>query len=196
MKTIADQFWRDQLAKQMPPELQTIADEHYQNLYRFALSLTRSGDDAWDLTQEAFLKLAQNRSSIRSTKAIKSWLYTTLYREFIRISKRSSRYENWEDFDTVETNTHSRADQLKKLEANDVMDCLMRVKEGYRQVVSLYFLESYSYKEIADILNVPIGTVMSRLSRGKEMLKAALLEASTPKKVVNFSTQKGDRSHG
>lgn len=180
----------------MPPELQTVVDDHYQNLYRFAMSLTRSSDDAWDLTQEAFLRLAKKRSSIRSAGAVKSWLYTTLYREFLRVAKRGSRFDSWEEAAPVEKIDHEPSAQVKASEARDVMECLLELKDGYRQVVSLYYIESYSYKEIAAILEIPIGTVMSRLARGKEMLRVQLTKPKTTEKVVQFSNIKRKTSNG
>ncbi len=180
----------------MPPELQTVVDDHYQNLYRFAMSLTRSSDDAWDLTQEAFLRLAKKRSSIRSTAAIKSWLYTTLYREFLRIAKRGSRFDSWEETNPAESVDNEPTDQVRATEARDVMECLLELKDGYRQVVSLYYLESYSYKEIASILEIPIGTVMSRLARGKEMLRTQLTQPKQTKKIVSFTDEKRKTSNG
>ena len=170
----------------MPPELQQAVDAHYKNLYRFALSLTRSSDDAWDLTQEAFLRLARKRASIRSAKAVKSWLYTTLYREFLRVAKRGSRQDSLEEREFEESDPGTSYKQIRSAEANDVMEALMTLKSGYRQVVSLYFLESYTYKEIAIILDIPIGTVMSRLSRGKESLRAALNQSASNNNIVGF----------
>ncbi len=112
----------------MPPELQTVVDDHYQNLYRFALSLTRCEDDAWDLTQEAFLRLVKKRSSIRSQKAVKSWLYTTLYREFLRVAKCQLRCESLENADLVETPDDCFLDQIQSAEASDVMSALWQLK--------------------------------------------------------------------
>ncbi len=180
----------------MPPELQTVVDDHYQNLYRFAMSLTRSSDDAWDLTQEAFLRLAKKRASIRSTAAIKSWLYTTLYREFLRIAKRGSRFDSWEETEPVEKVDNEPSAQERATDAGDVMKSLLELKDGYRQVVSLYYLESYSYKEIATILEIPIGTVMSRLARGKEMLRAQLSKPQSTEKIVSFKDEKRKTSNG
>lgn len=180
----------------MPPELQTAVDEHYQNLYRFAMSLTRSSDDAWDLTQEAFLRLAKKRSTIRSANAVKSWLYTTLYREFLRVAKRGNRFDSWEETAPPEIDEHESTDQIRSAEARDVMESLLELKDGYRQVVSLYYIESYSYKEIASILEIPIGTVMSRLARGKEMLRAHLTKPKSTAKVVPFSHRTRKTSNG
>ncbi len=180
----------------MPSEFQTVVDNHYQNLYRFAISLTKSTDDAWDLTQESFLRLAKKRASIRSAKAIKSWLYTTLYREFLRIAKKSSRYDSIEDLDTVETTEHVSPEQFKNAEANDVLNALLELKFVYRQVVTLYYLESYSYKEIATILEIPIGTVMSRLARGKDILKKTLTKPAKQRKIIPFSSKQRRASNG
>lgn len=180
----------------MPPELQSVVEDHYQNLYRFAMSLTRSSDDAWDLTQEAFLRLAKKRSSIRSAAAVKSWLYTTLYREFLRIAKRGKRFDSWEESAPPEVIENESSKQVRSAEARDVMDSLMELKDGYRQVVSLYYLESYSYKEIASILEIPIGTVMSRLARGKELLRAQLTKPKTSETVIPFSDQRRKTSNG
>ncbi|MBC2605258.1 RNA polymerase sigma factor [Pelagicoccus albus] len=180
----------------MSSELQTIVDDHYQNLYRFAMSLTRSADDAWDLTQEAFLRLAKKRSSIRSAAAIKSWLYTTLYREFLRIAKRGSRFDSWEESAPVEIEMEEESPQIRASEAQDVMEGLLALKDGYRQVVSLYYLESYSYKEIASILQIPIGTVMSRLARGKDMLRSHLSQPKEKENLVQFSKTNRNTSNG
>ena len=75
---------------------------------------------------------------------------------------------------------------LPNLDANSVMDLLLELKIEYRKVVSLYYLESYSYKEIAKILDVPIGTVMSRLARGKEALRRKLRTEGDSGKIVSY----------
>lgn len=179
----------------MPPSFQATVDSYYANLYRFALSLSRSADDAWDLTQETFLIWAKKHSSIRSTAATKSWLYTTLYREYIKFSKRRSKHSEIGENDSFEEQTYT-ADHEKSNDAENVMAELMMLKEAYRQVLSLYYLESYSYKEIAEILNVPIGTVMSRLARGKDLLKKRMMLRLTDKekKIIDFK-QNNERSN-
>ncbi|MCH6257405.1 RNA polymerase sigma factor [Puniceicoccaceae bacterium K14] len=181
----------------MPPNFQDTVDSYYTNLYRFALSLSRSSDDAWDLTQETFLIWAKKYKSIRSIEATKSWLYTTLYREYIKNSKRKSKFSDIEtaapQIDESYTEDHDRTN-----EARNVMAELMKLKDVYRRVLSLYYLESYSYKEIAKILGVPMGTVMSRLARGKDMLRANMLKAmsSEERKVVDFKQHKERSKYG
>lgn len=170
----------------MPIGFQELIDSYYQNLYRYALSISGSQENAWDLTQETFLIWARKGSTIRSEKATKSWLYTTLYREFLKLSKRSSRVVALEDqsmnYETISDNE----DSLPHFEAENVMDLLMELKLEYRKVVTLYYLESYSYKEISKILDIPIGTVMSRLARGKDVLRRKLRNESEPNNIVAY----------
>lgn len=170
----------------MPLAFQEIVDAYYQNLYRFALSLSKSPDRAWDLTQETFLIWARKGSSIRSEKATKSWLYTTLYREFLKLAKRSARMVAFEDESMdYETLTDSEA-ELPSFDSENVMELLMELKTEYRNAVTLYYLESYSYKEISQILAVPIGTVMSRLARGKDVLRRKLRNEGSSSKLVAY----------
>lgn len=171
----------------MPIGFQELIDSYYQNLYRYALSISGSQENAWDLTQETFLIWAKKGSTIRSEKATKSWLYTTLYREFLKHSKRSSRVVALEDQSmNYETISDDEA-PLPHFEAENVMDLLMELKLEYRKVVTLYYLESYSYKEISRILDIPIGTVMSRLARGKDVLRRKLRKENEPNNIVAYS---------
>lgn len=182
----------------MPPPFQNVVDEHYQNLYRFALSLCRSADDAWDLTQEAFLKWGKKgAATLRSDRAVKSWLYTTLYRDFLKLAKRRQR---WSSLEQKEEETHfelaSPQPDWERLDAEQVMARLAELKLEYRKVVTLYFLESYSYKEISQILQVPIGTVMSRLARGKAMLRKKCARNDNASNLVDFKSNEGKTQHG
>ena len=180
----------------MADSAKNIIDEHYQNLYRFAVSLCRSQTDAWDLTQETFLIWTKKGSAIRSKAATKSWLYTTLYREFLKTARRSSRFSSLEDQEFEAADPVAESEDIDKLDARHVMEMLSELKDSYRNVVTLYYLESYSYKEISKILDVPIGTVMSRLARGKEILKRKLKNADTPNNVVGFENQPNQQRYG
>ena len=180
----------------MPVTFEEVVDAYYENLYKFAYSLSRSRDDAWDLTQQTILQWARKNRSIRNPNATKSWLYTTLYREHLKNTKKRSRFTSFaEEKEEPEKTAPSDIQQIKAAEAQDAMNALLQLKDRYRQVVSLYFLESYTYEEIANILSIPIGTVMSRLSRGKEQLKAILIKASHPTNMVDFTADKR-RFHG
>ncbi len=179
----------------MPIGFQEIIDAYYQNLYRYALSLSGSQESAWDLTQETFLTWARKGSTIRSEKATKSWLYTTLYREFLKQRKRGSRVVALEDQAMSYESISDKEEPLPHFEGENVMELLMELKIEYRKVVSLYYLESYTYKEIARILDIPMGTVMSRLARGKDVLRRKLRNEGEPGNVVaykNFERASGN----
>ena len=175
---------------------QELIDAYYQNLYLYAFSISGSRDDAWDLTQQTFLIWARKGSTIRSDKATKSWLYTTLYREFLKTAKKRSRTVALEDRSMDYENIGDDSEPLPSFDAESVMNLLLDLKIEYRKVVTLYYLESYSYKEIAKILDVPIGTVMSRLARGKEVLRRKLKTESDSGKIVSYPNMERMSSDG
>jgi RNA polymerase sigma-70 factor (ECF subfamily) len=174
----------------MPSEMFTqLVDAHYTPLYRFALSLTKSPSDAGDLTQQTFFIWAKQGHALREEGKAKSWLFTTLYREFLRIRRRSERVTALEDLGPAEADPVAPdVDVVTGMDAGLVVEALQEVDETYRVPLTLFYLQDLSYKEIAGMLEVPIGTVMSRLSRGKAQLRAALArkEAGTRNKVVPF----------
>jgi RNA polymerase sigma-70 factor (ECF subfamily) len=161
-----------------PPQdldFEALARQYYQPLYRFALSLARNESDASDLVQQTFLIWARKGHSLRDAAKVKSWLFTTLYREYLRVRRRIAPFVHQEP-EVLENELPAVSPEvLTTLDAGQAVDCLQSVDEIYRAPLTLYYLEHLSYKEIADTLSVPIGTVMSRLSRGKIQLKNALL---------------------
>jgi len=173
-----------------------VIDANYENLYRYAVSLCRSRDTAWDLTQESFLIWARKGSSIRSRGAPKSWLYTTLYREFLKLVRHSKRHEAIESEDMLEDAEPASLKEIEALDSAVVMQLLSELKIEYRSVVSLHYLESCSYKEIAKILDIPIGTVMSRLSRGKDLLRKRFKAADTKRTIVEFNNMGRGKRYG
>jgi len=162
--------------KLAPQIVEALVMEHYAGLYRFALSLARNEAEAADLTQQTCFHLASRGGQIRDLSKAKSWLFTTLRREFFAMRRQSGRFAPIDEEasaeipapDDVELETLARAD------AALVMDALGRVSEVFRMPLALFYLEDLSYREIAEILEVPVGTVMSRLSRGKSELRAGL----------------------
>jgi RNA polymerase sigma-70 factor (ECF subfamily) len=157
---------------------ETLVAVYYESLYRFAYSLTKSADDGADLVQQTFLIWARKGQTLRDPDKAKSWLFTTLYREFLRGNRRNrsvqpidqEMLEAREDTDTI--------DQVRQMEADEAVAALHQLDPVYRDPLTLFYMEDLSYKEIAAILDIPIGTVMSRLSRGKAQLKAALRQNS------------------
>lgn len=156
---------------------QLVAD-HYEGLYRFAYSLAKNENDAADLTQQTFLIWAEKGHNLREASKAKSWLFTTLYREFLRLHRKSSSTSTLEPEILEIELPPVESDAQRKLEARDALEALEEVDEVYRAPLALFYLEDLSYKEIANTLDLPIGTVMSRLSRGKTQLKSILSKSS------------------
>ena len=179
----------------MADELFTrLVDAHYAALYRFALSLARSEADACDLVQQTFYVWANKGQTLRETAKAKTWLFTTLYREFLRGRRRGARLTALEDLPPGEQDPAGEAENLDlKFDAKLVVQALQEVDEGFRAALTLFYLEEMSYQEIAALLEVPVGTVMSRLSRGKAQLRAALgrLAGAEERKVIPFLNNEG-----
>lgn len=148
-----------------------LVSAYYQPLYRFGYSLSKSEHEASDLAQQTFFIYAEKGSALRDKSKVKSWLFTTLYREFLKRKKRDQRIDHHEP-EMLEIMGGSVGSRIaRSLDASLAVEALNEVDEVYRIPVSLFYLKELSYKEIADVLDVPIGTVMSRLSRGKSQLK-------------------------
>jgi len=167
-----------------------LVDAHYTPLFRFALSLTKNSSDAGDLTQQTFFIWAKQGHALRELDKAKSWLFTTLYREFLRGRRRAERVTALEDLGPVEADPPAPAiDVVAGMDAGLVVEALQEVDEVYRAPLTLFYMQDHSYKEIADLLEVPIGTVMSRLSRGKTQLRAALARKEAgAAKVIPFQS--------
>lgn len=171
-----------------------LVQAQYAALYRFALSLTRNSSDACDLTQQTFFIWARKGEQLRDTTKAKSWLFTTLYREFLRGRRRGGQMTSLEDLPPSEADPAApEVDVVTGMDAGLVVEALQEVDEVYRVPLTLFYLEELSYKDIAETLDVPIGTVMSRLSRGKLQLRGALerKEAGTRNKVVPIASHLG-----
>jgi RNA polymerase sigma-70 factor (ECF subfamily) len=158
-----------------PAAFARLVDAHYAGLYRFALSLARNPADAADLVQQTFFVWATKGGALREEAKAKTWLFTTLYREFLRLRRIGARTTAIDDLPPAEQDVPDvEANTVAKLDAQLVVAALDEVAPGFREPLTLFYLQELSYLEIAEILEVPIGTVMSRLSRGKAQLRAAL----------------------
>ena len=171
-------------------DLESIVSELYSPLYRFAFALSRNETQAADLTQETFLILAKQQAQVRDITKIKSWLFTTLRREFLRGLRSQSTHPEVELKPEHQDELVTDSEVLKASDAATVMEALAGVDESYRMVLELFYLSDLSYKEIATTLDVPIGTVMSRLSRGKEQLRTLLAKTASPTKITPRPNQR------
>lgn len=156
-------------------DFEQIVSQHYESLYRFAFSLTRAEADACDLTQQTFYIWATKGHQLQDRSKVKSWLFTTLHREFLNSRKRSVRFPHVELDEGVEDVPVVAPDVVNSLDGAQVVEFLGRVPEPFRAAVTLFYMNGSSYQEIADILQVPLGTVRSRISRGIAQLKQFIL---------------------
>lgn len=160
--------------------LKSVIHEWYDPLYRFALSLCQNESNALDLTQNAFYKLVHKGHTLKDQTKAKSWLFSTLHREFIDQYRQSRRFPS-HDIDSIpEPESETSEEAVTKLESATLLAALEQLEEKYRMPLVLFYLQSFSYKEIAEILEIPIGTVMSRLRRAKDQLRN-LLETAPSK---------------
>jgi RNA polymerase sigma factor (sigma-70 family) len=178
-------------------DFQQLVDRQYAPLYRFALSLAKSEADAADLTQQTFFLWASKGDQLRDRSKAKSWLFTTLYREFLSRRRHEVRFPKVELDDVCEEEMSILAN-VNAFDKATVLQALHEVEEPFRAPLTLFYLEQFSYQKIAQILDVPIGTVMSRLSRGKAQLRQRLLskEEVLGNKVVAFQSDRSEESHG
>ena len=174
---------------------EVLVGEHYEALFRFAISLTQSESDARDLTQQTFYVWATKGNQLRDSSKVKTWLFTTLHRAFLQMRRRQVRFPHHE-LEGVSSELpalfHNFADRL---DAAHVVSALAKVDDIYEGAVALFYLEDCSYAEISEILEVPIGTVKSRISRGIAQLKEILLSADDglPRSLSQTRRSCGDR---
>ena len=149
---------------------------HYEDLHRFALSLARNLDDARDLTQESYCRLLTKSGQLRDRTKVKSWLFTTLYRVFLGRKRHEKRFPHAEISGVESELPVLTPDFVARLDSETVMEALGEIDEHHRTPLVLFYLQSLSYREIAELLDVPVGTVMSRLSRAKALLRTLVSE--------------------
>lgn len=156
-------------------EFEQLVDAHYQALYRFALSLAKNPDTASDLVQQTFCIWAQKGDQLRDRARAKTWLFTTLYREFLSHARKAKRFSDQELTEAVAGRIESTEDDAdRQMDGQRALELLGKLDENFRAPITLFYLQQHSYKEIAEILDIPIGTVMSRLHRGRKAMEKAL----------------------
>ena len=183
-----------------------LAMEHASALYTAALRMTRNQADAEDLVQETYLKAYRAFASFEEGTNLKAWLYRILTNTFINSYRAKKRRPEQTEIDEVEDLfLYRRLGGLEAVAAgrsaeDEVMDhftdehvkaALESLPEQFRMAVLLADVEGFSYKEIADILDVPIGTVMSRLHRGRRALQKALFEFGMERGLVDRPVETG-----
>jgi RNA polymerase sigma-70 factor, ECF subfamily len=181
-----------------------LAMEHMDSLYAGALRMTRNPADAEDLVQETYLKAYRGFGGFEEGTNLKAWLYRILTNTFINRYRQQKRRPEETDLADVEDFylyrrlggideariSKSAEDTLLELFTDDeVKDALESLPESFRMAVLLADVEGFAYKEIADILEIPIGTVMSRLHRGRKALQKRLYEFAVDRGLVDATDE-------
>jgi RNA polymerase sigma-70 factor (ECF subfamily) len=159
---------------------------HIDSMYNFAFRLTTDEDDANDLVQDTYLKAFRFISSFEQGTNAKAWLFRILKNSFINDYRKKSKEPSKVDYQEVETTYNSedaadtshtvdlRADAVQDMIGDEVANALNSLPVDFRTVIILCDIEGFTYEEMAKILDIPIGTVRSRLHRARNLLKEKL----------------------
>lgn len=180
-------------------EFERVALPYLTSLYNLALKMTRNPKDAEDLVQETYLRAFRFFDTYQSGTQIRAWLFRILRNTFINRYRAAKSRPDEVDLDKIEGVYDRVVDEtfLRERTAptpedvvmegvldGEIEQALASLPDEYRSVVVLALVEDLSYKEIASALSIPIGTVMSRLHRGRRMLQAALVDFARRKGIL------------
>ena len=180
-------------------EFEEVALPHLDSLYNLGVKLTRNPKDAEDLVQETYMRAFRFFDSYKPGTHIKAWLFRILRNTFINRYRAKKVRPDEVDFSKVEA-VYDRVVQEEFLDQHqppspekilmddlvdgEIQQAIEALPEEYRTVLILAVVEEMAYKEIADVLSIPIGTVMSRLHRGRKQLQLALTEYAKQRGII------------
>ena len=174
-----------------PDAFEQEALSYLNALYRTALRMTKDADDAEDLVQETYIRALRFRHQFRPGTNLKAWLFRILTNTFINLYRRKAArpqftdvegldeyvlYNRMAELQSPSSGSDPEREVLDRVMDTEVKQALDELPEHFRTAVLLADIEGFSYKEIAEILHIPIGTVMSRLHRGRRFLQRRLYE--------------------
>ena len=170
------------------PEVAQLVTEYHQAVYRYAYRLTGSVHDAEDLTQQVFLLVQKNLGQLRDVGNVKAWIFAIARNCFLR-DRQQRRLALASDLDIPMEGVRSRdSENTETIDRDELQAAINRLPEVSRVVLLMFYFEECSYKEIAERLEMPIGTVMSRLARAKDHLRSVLLpEEAGPHRLPSGS---------
>ena len=151
--------------------------DHIAGLRRYAFALTGSRLEAEDLVQETLARAIAGAGSFRRSGNLRAWLFSIMHNAFISAMRRRQLAERAQNEGWPEP--VQPATQLTRLEMRDVLEALVRLPEAQRAAISLVAIEEFTYQDAARIMGVPLGTLMSRLARGREAVRRAV-DSSRP----------------
>jgi RNA polymerase sigma factor (sigma-70 family) len=157
--------------------VQRLVDDHYLALYRYAFRLSGSAADAEDLTQETFCKAQRHLSQLRDNGRAKPWLFSILRNAYLH-RVRAEQHAHCLSLDDVGDLAEAAAEPLPEIDPDRLQQALNELPEAFRTPLILFYFEDFSYRDIAEQMDLPLGTVMSRLARAKAHLRSRLLPAS------------------
>ena len=167
--------------------VQRLVDEHYAALYRYAYRLTGSAADAEDLTQEAFCKAQLHFAQLRDPGRAKPWLFSILRNAYLHRA-RAERHRPCVPLEGAGDLPEALPEPLPEVDPERLQRALDELPEPFRTPIILYYFEDFSYRDIAEQMDLPLGTVMSRLARAKAHLRGRLLPAGAAGGPVGRAT--------
>ena len=169
--------------------VQSLVKEHYEALYRYAYRLSGQATDAEDLVQETFCKAQEKLSQLREPERAKAWLFSILRNNYLH-RLRASHHPRMLSLEEIH-DFPEPAEGLPEVEPEKLQQALNELPELFRTPIIMFYFEEFSYRDIAEQMEVPIGTVMSRLARAKAFLRDRLFPP-TPVSAQG----RGSASHG
>lgn len=157
--------------------VQELVDEHYRPLYCYAFRLSGCASSAEDLVQEAFCQAQAKLHQLRDWAKAKSWLYSILRNAYLH-RRRSQRVEHAVSLQDLSELPERPPEPLPELEPQRLQDELNALPEDFRTPLILFYFNDFSYRDIAEQMDLPMGTVMSRLARAKAYLRSRLAAAN------------------
>jgi RNA polymerase sigma-70 factor (ECF subfamily) len=168
--------------------VQRLVEEHYESLYRYAYRLSGQSAEAEDLTQEAFCKAQLCLAQLRDPARARAWLFRIVRNVYLH-KLRAERQHPCLSLDDLSDIPEPAPGPLPAIDPEQLQEALDDLPEPFRTPVILFYFDEFSYKDIALHMELPIGTVMSRLARAKAYLRARLqperLETSSPRRATD-----------
>lgn len=187
--------------KELYEEFEKEAIPHMDALYNFALKMTGDEDDADDLVQETYLKAFRFFDKFEKGTNCKAWLFRIMKNSYINDYRKQVKEPNKVDYEDVQNfyeniksdeveSKHYEQDVFSNLLDDEISKAITELPEDFRTVIILSDIEGFTYDEIADFVDIPVGTVRSRLHRARKMLYSQLYDYAKEKGFINSGNSK------